>query len=78
MCKLSDWFKKAKPVPPATMTKEAVIEELEYDILIHEHWAVKVTQEPEWADSMGDYNWHMRWIEVYQNCIHYLKEGGKL
>lgn len=70
-------FKK-KVVTPGmpTMSNLTVIEELEDDILIHEYWAVKVVQEPKLATTMGDYDWHMHWIEVYQNTIYYL-QGGK-
>ncbi|GAG58984.1 unnamed protein product, partial [marine sediment metagenome] len=35
-----------------------------------------VVQHPEWAKTMGDYDWHMHWIEVYRNAIYYL-QGGK-
>jgi len=56
-----------------SMTRGEVIEKMEEDILIHEYWAVKVTQEPKYAPSMGDYDWHMMWIEVYQNTIYYLE-----
>jgi len=73
MCWLSKLFKSEKPIPPATMTKAEVIAQLEDDILIHEQWAVIVTEHPEYAPSMGDYDWHMKWIEVYQNAIYYLK-----
>lgn len=59
-----------------TMEKIVVIEELEDDILIHEQWAVRVVQEPKWAEMMGDYDWHMHWIEVYRNALYYL-QGGK-
>lgn len=68
MCKIK------RPAPPATLLKATVIKELKYDILIHEFWAVKVTEEPAWAPSMGDYDWHLRWIEVYENAIYYLEE----
>ncbi len=59
-----------------TMTRLDVIGELEDDILIHENWAVYVVQHPEWAKTMGDYDWHMKWIETYKNAIYYL-QGGK-
>lgn len=58
-----------------TMEKLAVIEELEDDILIHEQWACYVTQYPKYAETMGDYDWHMKWIEVYRNAIYYLQGG---
>lgn len=60
----------------ATMTKAEVIEKLKEDILIHEDWAVRVTQTPSLAQSFGDYDWHMQWNEVYKNAIYYL-EGGE-
>jgi len=59
-----------------TMLVEIVISELEYDILIHEYWACKVTEEPEWETYMGNYHWHVKWIEVYENTIYYLKGGS--
>ena len=64
-------FKKKLP-EGATLTKAQCIKKLEEDILIHEYWAVKVTEEPAYAASMGDYDWHMAWNEVYRNCIFYL------
>ena len=73
-------FKKKKQPDMSglpTLTKKKLIEEMEYDILIHEYWAVKVTEEPAWAPSMGDYDWHMRWIEVYRNVIFYLQEDER-
>ena len=59
-----------------TMSKQTIIDELYDDIVIHEYWACFVVQNPSYAPSMGDYDWHMKWIEVYQNGIYYL-EGGK-
>ena len=71
------WFRpKVKFDGIPSMEKIVVIEELEDDILIHELWAVKVVEEPELAEAMGDYDWHMKWIEVYHNAIYYI-EGGK-
>lgn len=70
-------FKKKVDVSSMpTMAKQAVIEELEDDILIHKQWAVLVTQKPSLAKDFGDYDWHMKWIEVYKNAIYYLN-GGK-
>lgn len=65
---------KGKDNPLPTLTKAQVIKKLEDDILIHEHWAVRVTQEPELAKDFGDYDWHMTWIKVYRNAIFYLKQ----
>ena len=56
-----------------SMTVREVLDKLEEDILIHEYWAGYVTQHPSYAASMGDYDWHMTWIEVYENCIHYIE-----
>jgi len=67
--------KKANLSDMPTMSKQNIIEELGEDILIHELWAVKVTQSPKLADDFGDYDWHMHWIEVYKNSIYYLQEG---
>ena len=58
-----------------TMGKTAIVEELEDDILIHEQWAVAVTQKPSLAKDFGDYDWHMKWIEVYKNAIYCLQGG---
>lgn len=68
--------KKVDIIGMPTMSRQNVIGELEDDILIHENWAVKVVQEPEYAEAMGDYDWHMHWISVYKNAIYYL-QGGK-
>jgi len=71
--------KEPKPEPlypnelPPELTQEQVLAELEYDILIHEYWACRVTEEPAWAPTMGDYEWHMRWIEVYKAAIFYIR-----
>uniref|UniRef100_A0A6M3J490 Uncharacterized protein n=1 Tax=viral metagenome TaxID=1070528 RepID=A0A6M3J490_9ZZZZ len=72
-------FKKKSPVstylPPAnypSMTKQEVTDKMEEDIQIHEWWAGYVTQNPSYAQSYGDYDWHMAWIEVYKNTIYYL------
>jgi len=56
-----------------TLPIDKVIEELEFDILIHEQWACYVTQNPSYAPTMGDYDWHIRWIEVYKAAIYYLR-----
>ena len=56
-----------------TLTKEEVIENLLDDILIHEQWACYVVEYPEYAESMGDYDWHIRWIKIYENAIYYLE-----
>lgn len=68
---LLNWNCSAMPI----MSKLEVIEELEYDILIHEYWAVRVIEEPKWAETMGDYKWHLRWMQVYQAAIYYLKKS---
>ena len=75
-----------KPVDPqplypnaadfSRLTIDQVIEELEYDIVIHESYAVWVVQDPGRYPpaSFGDYIWHLRWIAVYKSAILYLKE----
>ena len=74
---MCNWLKKKEkisiPDSIPNMTADEVIAELEYDILIHENWAVYVVQYPSYAASMGDYDWHMRWIAVYEAAIYYLK-----
>jgi len=70
-------FKLFKPAPKdgmPSMSKADVVKKLEEDILIHEYWAVKVTQEPQYAESFGDYDWNIEWIEVYKNAIFYLRQ----
>ena len=59
------------------LSVEDTIGELEYDIKIHEAYAVWVVQEPNKYPpaNYGDYNWHIRWIKVYESAIHYLKGG---
>lgn len=61
-----------------TLTQSQVIEELEYNILIHEGWAGYVVEYPEYSETMGDYDWHMRWIEVYENAIFYLQDDTSI
>jgi len=51
--------KKPEPIEKQAMTKEQVIEKLQEDILIHEQWAVIVTEYPQYAESFGDYDWHL-------------------
>lgn len=68
--------KKIAPLYPndlPELPRSKVIEELEYDILIHEYWAVKVVQQPTWEPYMGSFSWHERWIEVYRAAIYYLR-----
>ena len=74
-------FFKKKQVEPLypneitpDMTVQEVIDELEYDIEIHEYWAVKVTESPAYAPSMGDYDWHLDWILTYRAAIYYLEK----
>lgn len=67
--------KKVEIAGMPTVSKQVVIEELENDILIHEQWAVLVTQTPSLAVSFGDYDWHLHWIAVYKNAIYYLNGG---
>jgi len=82
MCwnKLIALFRKVDPEPLypnelPNLSIDKVLEELEFDILIHEHWAVYVTQHPSYARTMGNYDWHIRWIEVYQNAIYYIRRS---
>jgi len=83
---MCQWLKKllgreseadATPISSPTLTREEVIAELEYDIQIHESYAVWVVEEPSRypPEVYGDYDWHMRWIEVYQSAIHYIREA---
>ena len=59
------------------LTQQEVITELEYDIEIHEFYAVAVVEEPHiYSPSVyGDHDWHIHWIEVYNACIYYLKRS---
>ncbi len=85
MClsKLLGLFQKPEPQPlypndlPPILSQQKVIEELEFDILIHERYAVAVVQEPnQYPPAIhGDYDWHMRWIEVYQAAIYYIERA---
>lgn len=72
MCKI-----ERKPIPPATMTKLQVVRKLEEDIMIHETWIGLITEHPETypPQTWGDEEFHLGWIEVYQNAIHYLRKG---
>jgi len=72
MCK----FWKKPEQPAGLLTLDNVVKELEYDILIHENWAVMVVEQPEYALSMGDYDWHMKWIDIYKSAIYYLRSGN--
>lgn len=86
MCisKLLGLFQKPEPQPlypnelPPTLTQEQVIAELEYDILIHESWAGYVTEYPSYAETMGDYSWHLRWIDVYKAAIYYIETNDSM
>ena len=68
--------KQPKPEEMPTIHLENVIAMLEEDVLIHEHWAVYVIQHPksELIRVVGDYQWHLDWIEVYENAIYYLRQ----
>lgn len=69
-------FRGIKNKVNSYFTKKRTIKELEYDILIHESWAGIVTQYPGLYDeTMGDYDWHMKWIRVYESAIYYLNGG---
>ena len=85
MCK---WIKSLFSKPPleplypnedinVLLPRAKVIEELEYDILIHEAYAAWVVQDPgRYPPSVyGDYNWHIRWIQVYKSAIYYMNGG---
>ena len=69
-------LKKLTAKVKGMLTREKVIEKLREDILIHEQWAVLVAQYPQYAESFGDYDWHIAWNKVYKSAIYYL-EGGK-
>jgi len=80
-------FKKTQlaPLYPnelPSMPVSKVIEELEYDIWIHESYAGLVVERPEeYSPAVyGDYDWHIRWIEIYHAAIYYLRvhseQGG--
>ena len=79
------WIKKQEVTPtelypnPLPIERSKVIEELEYDITIHEAYAAWVVQDPARypPSTFGDYNWHIRWIQVYESAIYYLKQGGE-
>ena len=82
MC-LGIFKKKPKPEPlypnelSPKLTQQQVIEELEYDIVIHEDYAVWVVQNPSRYNPKvyGDYDWHIRWIEVYKAAIYYIQRA---
>lgn len=67
-------FKKKKPAGEALLSVKKVIDELEYDIEIHETYAGLVVQNPtHYPPSVyGGYDWHVRWIEVYRSAIYHL------
>lgn len=58
------------------MPLSKVIEELEYNISIHETWATQVFHSPEEYKTRGNYASHIRWMEIYGMAIYYL-EGGE-
>jgi len=68
------FFKKKVVLPDNILTVKKILEEMEFDIYTHEYWAVKVIEEPEYAEAMGDYEWHMRWINVYESIIYHLRK----
>ena len=79
-------FQKPAPLEPLypnelspTLSQDEVIEELELDILIHERYAVAVVQSPnQYPPAIhGDYQWHLRWIAVYQAAIYYMENADK-
>jgi len=82
MC-LGIFKKKPEPQPlypneiTPDMTAEQVISELRFDILIHEDYAGLVVQNPSrYPPSVyGDYDWHIRWIEVYKAAIYYIQRA---
>ena len=61
-----------KPVPPATKTKAYVIKMLKEDILAHEAMIGHITENPTYISWYGDEAHHLKWIEVFENAIHYL------
>ena len=70
-------FQKPKSLELPTLSLDKVIEELEYDILIHEEYAGLVIQNPSKypPDTYGSYDWQIRWIRVYESAIYYLRSS---
>ena len=64
-----------KPEPPATKTKAYVIKMLKEDILAHESMIGYVLENPTYISWYGDVDHHEKWIEVFENAIHYLMSG---
>ena len=61
-----------------TMTREKVIEAIEEHKQIHETYAGLVVEQPESypPELVGDYDWHMHCIEIYENALYWLTKGG--
>jgi len=71
------WFKKKYPKPEEApgwlMGLDKCIEESEDAVGVHYYWADYVSEHPEWADAVGDEEWHFYWANVHASCAWWLR-----
>lgn len=67
---------------PRKLTQKQVIKKLSEALDIHAEWSSYLRGEPTKAqevqyrpieDIVGDYNWHDKWVAVYQRTIELLE-----
>lgn len=65
-------------VLPSYEEIDYLIEEMEHGMWIHEQWADYVELHPELAETMGDAEWHMHWVDTYNRTIIVLRSYRQL
>ena len=62
-----------KPIPPATLSKAHVIKMIKQDIKVHKQYREYVRADPALGNtSYGTVEHHDKWIEIFENAVHYL------
>jgi len=56
------------------LSREVTTEESRSAAEVHAYWADYVVEHPEYTEAMGDYDWHMHWIDVHMSAAKYMED----
>lgn len=57
-------------------SKQYIADQVFLGVKTHQYWADRVLEEPELIEIVGDRDWHLTRIMIYENVMFYLRHNG--
>ena len=57
-------------------SKQYIADQVFMGVKTHQYWADRVLEEPELIDIVGDRDWHLTWVRIYEDVMFYLQHSG--